>query len=181
MRNLVRGMLLALGLVLAAAIRPAGAEGAKSAALDYALAVLSDAREPADRCAQSQAGTERAPPGAAPGEQLAQGRQCPPGYPVDCGTGVCCPGGTFCAGGRLCCPSGSTACGNTCCAAGNYCAAPGACCANGKNLCVRSRGCCPGNLPHTCPGNPRCFATLSAAVAGGCRMADIEVCGRAVR
>ncbi|UCC94730.1 MAG: hypothetical protein JSW40_07930 [Candidatus Omnitrophota bacterium] len=99
--------------------------------------------------------------------QVAQA-DCPPGYPVNCGS-YCCDARSVCAGGT-CCPVGyPKLCGGQCCAAedtcisgtccpagytvscGDYCCEPGSVCADG--------GCCPPGYTVNCgtyccePGN----------------------------
>jgi hypothetical protein len=52
--------------------------------------------------------------------------ECPPGYPVDCGT-YCCEAGSICVGGGCCDPGFPVFCGEYCCKAGFVCC-PDRCC-----------------------------------------------------
>ena len=89
--------------------------------------------------------------------------QCPPGFPVDCGTGLCCPTGNTCntVNPTLCCPPDfPVSCQNTCCPAGGQCTADG-------NSCVAS---CPPGFPVDC-GTGLCCPTDST-----CNPLNLTIC-----
>jgi hypothetical protein len=98
--------------------------------------------------------------------------QCPPGFPVNCGTGLCCPADSTCnpLNPDICCPAAfPVACQHTCCRAGGRCSPDGFSCAAvcppgfpvdcGTGLCCPADTtcnplnpdiCCPAAFPVAC-------------------------------
>lgn len=90
--------------------------------------------------------------------QVAQA-QCPPGYPVNCGT-HCCQEGFVCVGEGCCEPGFTVFCGTHCCREGFVCVGEGCCqpgyavfcgeycCKAGQECC--EDGCCPKGAGRSC-------------------------------
>lgn len=96
--------------------------------------------------------------------QLAQGGECPAGYPVDCGD-YCCPAGNYCTDGG-CCPNGTWDSGD------------GYCIPDGHPYCGDGKYCNPGDT-IACRGY--CYRGAREAVEDGCPVSEHIVCGGPVQ